>query len=272
MDARWDTAAPFYSRAGLHIEIYDTATMDTFNQDTPFLIDQAKQAGGPVLELASGTGRAAWPIAAAGFEVVGLDLNQGMIEAAEAKRPNYPDAVSDRVRFVQGDMTRFDLDQQFRIAYITYRSFQALLTPEVQQACLRCVWKHLEPGGRLVINLFDPKLSRCDEVTEEPPDQLTVRNPVTGLDVDQRSIKRINDPLSQTFKMLWVLEEKDADGIVVREELERLDLRWTYRYEMRYLLELCGFEVLAEYSDFEKSPPAYGKEQVWVATKPVDPD
>ncbi len=268
MDARWDTATPYYSRSGLHIEIYDTMTLNSFNDDVSFLIDQAREAGGPVLELASGTGRVAWPMAEAGFEVVGLDLNPGMIAAAEAKRSNYPSAVSDRVRYVQGDMTGFKLDQRFRYVYITYRSFQALLTPEAQQECLRCVWQHLEPGGRLVVNVFDPKLSRCDKGAEGPPEQQTVRNPVTGLEVEQRSIERVNDPLSQTLSMLWVLEEKDAEGNVVREECERLDLRWTYRFEMSYLLELCGFEVLAEYSDFNRSPPAYAEEQVWVAQKP----
>ena len=30
------------------------------------------------------------------------------------------------------------------------------------------------------------------------------------------------------------------------------------------LLELAGFEVVAEYGDFKGSPPAYGREQVWV--------
>ncbi len=45
-------------------------------------------------------------------------------------------------------------------------------------------------------------------------------------------------------------------------------MSWIYRREMRYLFELTGFEVLAEYSDFAKSPPAYGKEQIWVARKP----
>jgi hypothetical protein len=44
-------------------------------------------------------------------------------------------------------------------------------------------------------------------------------------------------------------------------------MRWTFRYEMRHLLRLCGFRVLEEYSDFDKSPPSYGKEQVWVAVK-----
>jgi hypothetical protein len=42
-------------------------------------------------------------------------------------------------------------------------------------------------------------------------------------------------------------------------------LRWTYRWELHYLLRLCGFAVEAEYSDFDRSAPAYGKELILVA-------
>lgn len=41
-------------------------------------------------------------------------------------------------------------------------------------------------------------------------------------------------------------------------------MRWSIRREMRHLIELCGFEVVAEYGDFRGGPPAYGREQVWV--------
>ena len=34
---------------------------------------------------------------------------------------------------------------------------------------------------------------------------------------------------------------------------------------MRHLLQLAGFNVEAEFSDFDGSPPAYGKEQIWIA-------
>jgi len=34
---------------------------------------------------------------------------------------------------------------------------------------------------------------------------------------------------------------------------------------MAYLLELCGFEPVAQFSDFHGSPPEYGREQLWVA-------
>ena len=42
-------------------------------------------------------------------------------------------------------------------------------------------------------------------------------------------------------------------------------LRWTYRWELHHLLNLCGLAVEAEYSDFVGSAPAYGKELIHVA-------
>lgn len=269
MDAVWDKAADFYSRPGLNIETYGMALPEPW-ADMPFLLEQAKATGGPVLELASGTGRVIWPMADAGFEVVGLDLNQSMIDKAEAKRVKYPKHVSDRVRLVRGDMLDFDLGRRFSLIYITFRSFQAMITPEAQRCCLNCVYSHLEPGGRFVVDVFDPRLNMCDPAYREPDEDNRVRNPVSGLEVSIKTLERRNDPVNQRLTELWRFQELDAAGNTVREEYERLVLRWTYRYEMRYLLELCGFEVLAEYSDFQKSPPVYGMEQVWVAQRPTD--
>jgi hypothetical protein len=36
---------------------------------------------------------------------------------------------------------------------------------------------------------------------------------------------------------------------------------------MHYLFELTGFEFVAEYSDFFRSPPVYGAEQLWIVKK-----
>src|SRR5438034_11627239 len=51
-------------------------------EDVPFYVEEAVRSGGPVLELGVGTGRIAVPIAAAGIEVVGVDLSAGMLEVA----------------------------------------------------------------------------------------------------------------------------------------------------------------------------------------------
>lgn len=78
------------------------------------------------------------------------------------------------------------------------------------------------------------------------------------------TLERINDPVTQTFKEQWRFTETDPSGALIRKEEHQLQMRWTFRYEMRHLVESCGLVEEAEYSDFQRSPPAYGKEQIWV--------
>src|SRR5271170_1974829 len=53
--------------------------------DLAFYVECAREFGGPVLELATGTGRVLWPIAAAGFEIAGIDISDEMLALARAK-------------------------------------------------------------------------------------------------------------------------------------------------------------------------------------------
>ena len=62
-------------------------------------------------------------------------------------------------------------------------------------------------------------------------------------------------------------EELDDNGKVLTKTYSPLRLRYLYRYEMRYLLELCGFKVEALYGDFQREAFRYGGEQVWVVRK-----
>ena len=143
-----------------------------------------------------------------------------------------------------------------------------LLTPEDEQRCLDCCRRHLDAGGRLVIDIFDPLL---DLLVPDPPPQGRPGparwgvHPVTKNELQVEVLSRTNDPVSQTLEEAWRFTELAGDGSVVRTEDEVLRMRWMFRWEMRYLLERQGFVVEHEYSDFHRSPPAYGKEQVWVA-------
>lgn len=257
----------FFSREGLLVEVYDASFPEI--GDVAFHVDLARETGGPVLELGCGTGRVVWPLADAGFDVVGLDLSEPMLRRAEAKRADHAEDVGACVRFEAGDMARFDLPERFRFVFSGCRAFMALLTPEDQRACLERVHRHLEPGGMLVLNVFDPRLEWCEDGEVEntyPPD--TCRHPETGHDVRIEITYRFNDALRQVLFERWRLTERDAQGETVRQVEEVLELRWTYRHEMRYLLELCGFQVEAEYSDYGKAPPEYAADQIWVARRP----
>jgi SAM-dependent methyltransferase len=262
---------PFYGADGLNVETYDARISlegTSVEGDVAFFIEESGRAGGAVLELGSGTGRVTWPLAEAGFEVVGLDCSEPMIRRAEAKRPAHPESVRKRVRFVQGDMRHFRLDGTFALAIIPFRAFQGLLEPGDQYRSLTCIREHLAPGGRLVIDLFDPRLDLCLPGAKLSTEREDAIHPESENPVQVRIVNRVNDPVRQVFREDWCFREIGADGRCIREEWERLELRWTYRQEARYLFELARFEVEAEYSDFHRSPPTYGQEQVWVLRRP----
>jgi SAM-dependent methyltransferase len=263
-------SSSFYQSSGLNAETYDARTVveaAPVEGDVEFFLRRARETDGPILELGCGTGRIAWELARAGFQTIGQDAAPAMLELAEAKREDMPEEDRKRLRFALGDMADFQIEEMFGLIFSSYRTFQVLTTPEDQRRCLQCVHRHLRPGGRFIANLFDPRLDWCVPGAPLMPQVSTVPHPVTGHGVRAEVIEHVNDPLRQVLTETWRFTELDDSGKVLRQEDEVLTLRWTYRWEMRYLFQLSGFEVEAEYSDFHESPPAYGKEQVWVVRR-----
>ena len=265
-------APGFYETDDLGTEIYDAVAElripgSSVEGDVEFFRTAARRAGGPILEVGCGTGRVAFALVEDGWEVVGLDRSAPMLALAERRRAGLAPAVAARIELVEGDMTDFDLGRTFGLIVVPFRVFQFLLTPEAQRSSLGALRRHLAPGGELVIDLFDPRLDLClpDFRTSGEPE--FVRHPVTGHTVRIERLERVNDPLRQVLDEVWCWTEIGDAGEELRSMRETLSLRWTYRWEMRHLLELAGFEVVSEFGDFLGSPPAYGREQVWVAKR-----
>jgi hypothetical protein len=116
----------------------------------------------------------------------------------------------------------------------------------------------------LVVDLFDPRLEFC--LAGAPPleEVREVVDSATGHRFRRTVLERDNDPFRQLIQERTRLDTIDESGKVVATEERSMALRWTLRQEMAYLFELCGFEVVELVSDFNSSPPAYGREQIWV--------
>jgi SAM-dependent methyltransferase len=262
---------PFYERRSLNVDIYAgrAAEMAVVDGDIDFYLELARRAPGPTLELGCGTGRVLLPLARAGIEITGIDLSEPMLKVARSALAEEPEDVRRRATLVPGDMRDFALEHTYGFIYIAFRSFQILPSPEAERECLTNLANHLLPGGIVAIDLFDPWLDRLtpESAALAPRPLPPGRHPETGNEVLVETLSRTNDPLTQTFEEVWQFTEVDRDGTVLRTEDESLRMRWLYRWEMRYLLELCGFVDIVEYSDFKKSPPTYGKELVFLARK-----
>ena len=261
-----------YYQSKLGVRFYDLFTGDAHDNgpvkgDVSFYIECAREFGGPVLELATGTGRVLWPIARAGFEIDGIDTSTGMLAVAQAKAASESPESRGRVRLHRMDMTSFQLDRSFGLAIVPFRAFQHLTLPEQQRQALRCVHRGLHSGGHFVIDVFDPRLEHCAPGVPSPNPERRLTDLKTGHTVVRRVLERINDPVRQLVTETYLIEELDESGIALASEESSWTLRWSTRQEMRYLFELTGFEVIAEYSDFFRAPPAYGKDQLWIVRK-----
>ena len=175
----------FYEADSLHTEVHDALGASliagsSVEGDTAFYRRMARETGGPILEVGCGTGRVAAALAADGHEVVGVDLSEPMLRLAEQRRMSLPADATARVSFHRADLATLDLGRDFALIVTPARVFQFMLTSAAQRAALAALRTHLRPNGRLVLDLFDPRL---DLVV--PSDRVTARrgelmHPTTG--------------------------------------------------------------------------------------------
>lgn len=232
--------------------------------DIGFYRRLAREAAGPVLELACGTGRIAVPLAADGIDITGVDLSAGMLAIAQRKRDTLPEAARARLVLHFGDMCELDLDRRFGLIVVAFRSFQHLLTIDLQRSALAVMRRHLAPRGRVALHLFDPRLDLLIEGAAALP-HLSGLDPTTQRHYTGAVLRARFDHLSQVRHDLWQYTEFSPAGETLEQASREMALRWTYRWELYHLLTLSGFVVEAEYSDFTGSPPAYGRELIVLA-------
>jgi SAM-dependent methyltransferase len=246
-------------------DVYDAVHCDApvAIDDVPFYVEEAVRSGGPVLELACGTGRVAIPIARAGIDVVGLDESPRMLEVAK-RRAEAAGLPEERLRLVQGDMRDFDVGQRFPLVIIPFRSFLHMEMVEDQKRCLGNIAEHLAGGGRLILNMFVPKLELIVEDWTTLHFWKEFSHPQTGRRVLLWET-RTYDTHSQQISNRFLFHELDEDGTVVSQCYRTLSLRYMWRYEGQHLFEGCGYEVEALYGWFDRRPfDEKSEEMVWV--------
>lgn len=230
-----------------------------------FYLDLARQAGGPVLELAYGTGRVGLHLARHGVEVVGLDLSPTMLGRAREVLKAEPPEVASRVTLVRASMAEFRLNLRFGLVYVPFRAFLHLRTQAEQRSCLRHVAAHLAPGGRFAGNFFMPNpmmlppyaTPRVDGVTPTPD----------GGRVVQSHWSPASDLHEQWKRVHMRTERFDAGGQLVETELYDLELTWIFGREWKLLLEIEGFELERLDGGFQGQPLRDCGEYVWVARR-----
>jgi ubiquinone/menaquinone biosynthesis C-methylase UbiE len=241
---RFDRFARFYDADYRH-----------YADDLAAIADLAAEQGDPILELGCGTGRVLIPLAAAGHTISGIDISPALLDVTRQKIRNTQYAP--HITLHQADLRTFDLsDKHFAFAFCTSNTLMHLTTQADQVAALSNAYRHLRPGGLLMIDLFNPDLARLLAVNGlmELADQWL--DQTTGVYVIKWSVRTV-DVAEQLQETLFVYEEILPDGDVRRTPCP-FTLRYLWRSEAELMLQIAGFAVEEVWGDFDGG--SYGSE------------
>jgi SAM-dependent methyltransferase len=207
----------------------------------------AARTGSPILELACGTGRVLLPLAREGYSVTGVDVSPAMLALARQKLA--AEGLLSRVSLVEQDMRYLDLEGRFNLALVALNSFSHLLTLEDQIASLQRIYEHLEPGGLLLLDLFNPDLERLLDFRGH----LVLDMMMTDPERDRRLLKfrtETVDLAQQIIDVTYILDEVVEQGRVQRT-LFPFRMRYLFRHELELLLRYAGYQLEAIYGSYE---------------------
>jgi len=228
------------------------------DDDLAMYQDFALAADGPILELGCGSGRVLLSLAREGHYVTGLDVSEAML--ARTRAGAKAAGIEDQATLVQGDLRDFDLGGRFALTIIPINTFMHCYDMEQQLACLRGVRRHLQSGGRLVIDVYHPDLETLLEADGRLMSDGSVFDPETGHTV-QRTTHRQLDMANQTQHVTFIMDEVGTDG-TVRRIVCPFRMRFVFRFEMELLLRTAGFSLETVYGSYELEPFESGSEKM----------
>ena len=235
------------------------ATNDAHEGFQEFYLELAKRYGqGGVVDIACGTGAVLLYLAERGIDIDGTDLSEEMCKVAASKAED----MGLNLNICPADMTKFDSGRKYSLAIIARSGFMHLPTPEPQKAALLNIREQLTEGGILTLNTFDPfPPIQAAQLSKGPNDYSFRLEYVNSEGRRERIYNAIGyNAVTQIMSGNWKFETLDEEGSVISERVRPVTMRQTYRQEMKWLMELCGFELVDVYKDYkwtkadEKSP------------------
>jgi len=215
-------------------ETYDELYRDALDTDGAVEALAELAAGGPVLELAIGTGRLALPLAERGLEVHGIDASERMVAKLRAK------PGGEAIPVTMGDFADVGVDDTYRVIFVAFNTLFALLTQEDQLRCFANAAEHLADGGVFVVEAFFPDLARFDRYQRAQVNHVEVGR--VGIEASR------HDPVEQRV---------DSQYIVFSEEGTKLfpvSVRYAFPSELDLMARLAGLRLRERWGGWRREP------------------
>jgi SAM-dependent methyltransferase len=237
--------------------------------DLDLYLSVARRTGGPILELAVGSGRLAVPLANAGYEVTGVDIEPAMLDRARQRLAAAPSAVRAQLDLVEGDILdlRLPAAGTFNFCFIALNSLLLLGRRDAQREAVRTMAAHLAPGGLAIVDVWLPDADDLARFDGRIVLEYLRTEPESGFTVTKASSAQL-DSVSQQVTLTTVYEQS-SQGQPARRWVRVDRLRLVSADELTGFAEDAGLEVelLAGGYDLSALGPTSDR-AVLVAAKP----
>jgi SAM-dependent methyltransferase len=209
--------------------------------DITFYASLAREADGPLVELAVGNGRVAIPVAqAAGRPVIGIDTSPAMLAQARLSAARAGVVLDLR----EGDMRDLALDEPAALIYCPFRALLHLPGWADRRRTFEQVATALRPGGRFAWNAF-----AFDH-------QIAAR----------RDGKHQHEPIPHTNR--YAVADNRID--IILDTGAKSSLWWATKNEWLGLIDVAGLELEALYGGFARGPfTDDSREYVFITHRPI---
>lgn len=236
-----------------------------FNMAKPEELDYFRAAvrkfGEPALDLGCGAGRFLLPLLAEGIDVDGSDISGDMIAELESRAAK----AGLKPRLTVQPMHNLEADRTYRTIFIC-GALGIGGSRNHDLEALRRAYRHLTPGGALLITDHELPYGRQDEkqwalwlpghrvrIPGEWPTEGDRRTTADGDEIELSARLAELDPLNQrrTLEMrarLW------HEGQIVKEEYHSLEECWYFAQEILLMLEVAGFRDVAIEGNYTGQP------------------
>jgi SAM-dependent methyltransferase len=240
--------------------------------DLELYLALARRSGGPVVELAAGSGRLAIPLAAAGHRVTAVDIDPAMLARAAAGAARAGAAVVERLELVEADLVGFRPPAAggFHLAILALNSFLLLGTRAAQAAAIRTMAALLAPGGLAVVDVWLPDAEDLARFDGRLMLEYVRTDPESGLEVAKTAAAWHDAPTGAV--VLTSLYDEGRPGEPPRRWTRTDRLRLVRSDELVAFAEAAGLVVETLAGAYDLDPIGPGSDRaILVAVRPSGP-
>ena len=205
---------------------------------------------GLVLELGCGTGKVTRRLKACGYDMIGIDISEEMLEMAQNRE-------NDGILYLHQDMREFELYGTVAAVVSVCDTMNYITEPEDLTEVFRLVNNYLDPGGCFIFdlktrhyyrtvlaeNVFAENREDCSLIWENYYDE---ENSLNEYDL--------------------TIYAETSDGLYQRFEETHCQRAWGLE-EIKNIINEAGMEFVTAYDAFTKNPVTEDSERIYVIAR-----